>query len=396
MTTAVSIESPTAGNPSSESRSDAEPTQTAAAPSTLAVWARHLLCFVLPVTTFAFAATGPHRWWVALLFLLPLVGSVVADMRSAAERRQPTPTLAAWPFDGVLVVLVALQFVNIVLIARLVSVSGLLSADAFVAILLGGINSGYSAIVVAHELIHRASAGMQLLGRALMGTVLYEHFSTEHVRGHHARLGTAEDPATARFGETYAAFLRRTIPGQFRSAWQIERRRLGIEGRGTPTGWMRHRVVQGLVAEWGCAFALLVVFGPAAFIVHVLQAATAVSALEAVNYFEHWGIVRRSRRVRPVDSWDTESRFSLYTLVGLSRHADHHAYASRPYQQLRHWEESPKLPYGYFGMVMLVWMRGEHVRRLLTLDFTRRGRGPFAEAEAQAATSQGPVAAQAA
>ena len=34
--------------------------------------------------------------------------------------------------------------------------------------------------------------------------------------------------------------------------------------------------------------------------------------------------------MRPVDSWDTDSRFSLYTLVGLSRHADHHAYAYDP------------------------------------------------------------------
>jgi alkane 1-monooxygenase len=105
-----------------------------------------------------------------------------------------------------------------------------------------------------------------------------------------------------------------------------------------------------------------------------------VLALEAVNYFEHWGLSRTSRRVRPNDSWDTESRFTLYTLIGLSRHADHHAYASRPYQQLRHWEQSPKLPYGYFGMVLMVWARNDLVQRMLAHELRSRSLGPFAPA----------------
>lgn len=353
------------------------------------IWTAHLLGFVLPVTTLAFAASGPHSSLVALLFLIPLVGSLVADMRSPGERRQPLPALPGWPFDAILVALTLLQFINIILLARLVSQSGLLSMDGFVAIFLGGINSGYSGIVVAHELIHRASAPMQLLGRALMSTVLYEHFCTEHVRGHHARIGTSDDPATARFGESYLAFFRRTVPAQFRSAWQIENRRLGIEGPVPPSMWAKHHVIQGLVAEWGLAFGILAVFGPGAFIAHLLGARQAVDALEAVNYFEHWGLTRTSRKVRPVDSWDTDSRFTLYTLVGLSRHADHHAYAARPYQQLRFWEESPKLPYGYFGMVMMVWIRNAALQRVMTKELKRRGLGPFAaSAEAVGAEAQ--------
>lgn len=352
------------------------------------IWILHGMGFVLPLTTLAFTLTGPHSWWGALLFTIPLVGSLVADMRSPGERRQPVAEIPEAPFDAMILVLSALQVVNVVLLARLVSMAGFWSVDPLVAVFLGGINSGYSGIVVAHELIHRASPRMQTLGRLLMSTVLYEHFCTEHVRGHHARIGTAEDPATARFGESYHAFFLRTVPAQFRSAWAIENRRLGVEGSLPVSMWGKHRVVQGLVFEWGFAFALLAAFGPGAFVAHLLQARQAVDALEAVNYFEHWGLERRSRRVRPVDSWDTDSRFSLYTLVGLSRHADHHAYASRPYQQLRYWEESPKLPYGYFGMVALVWLRNGLVQRMLTKELKRRGLGPFAAApglEAEAA-----------
>jgi alkane 1-monooxygenase len=113
----------------------------------------------------------------------------------------------------------------------------------------------------------------------------------------------------------------------------------------------------------------------------VLQALLAVRLLEAVNYFEHWGLGRTTRRVRTVDSWDTDSWFTLYTLVGLSRHADHHAYASRPYQQLRYFEESPKLPYGYFASVWLALFGKERLRRLLAAELERRRLGPFATAE---------------
>ncbi len=118
------------------------------------------------------------------------------------------------------------------------------------------------------------------------------------------------------------------------------------------------------------------------------QALIAIRLLEAVNYFEHWGLVRRDKKVSPLDSWDTESRFTLYTLVGLSRHADHHAYATRPFQQLRHWEQSPKLRYGYFGTVEMVLFANREFRKTMTEELRRTRLGPFAEeAEAQATSA---------
>jgi alkane 1-monooxygenase len=222
---------------------------------------------------------------------------------------------------------------------------------------------------------------MQQLGRVLLGLVLYEHFYTEHLRGHHARVGTAEDPATARFGETYHEFWRRTVPAQFRSAWRLEARRLGDERMPlSDPRTLQNRVLHGLVAEWALAFAILVFFGLGAFVFFVAQAFIAVRLLEAVNYFEHWGLVRAGRRISPVDSWDTDSWFTLYTLVGLSRHADHHAHGERPYQQLRHFEESPKLPRGYFGTVTLLFLNNPKFQRLMREELERRRLGPYSGA----------------
>jgi len=339
--------------------------------------ARHLLCFVLPVTTLAFVATGPHErgvgWW-----LLPIALSIAADLASPAARRQPPQVLPLRPFDAILRALVALQLVNVVLAARLVAITGFFDWQTLVAVALVGTTSGYSGIVVAHELIHRREPRLRLLGRGLMGLVLYEHFATEHLRGHHVRVGTPEDPATARFGESFHAFFRRTVPAQLRSAWRLEAARLGdVEMPWWDRRLLRSRVVHGLVAEWAFALALAGVFGWGAFCFHLLQAAWAVRLLECVNYFEHWGLVRSGPRALGMDSWDANSWFTLHTLVGLSRHADHHAFAARPYPQLRFVAESPKLPAGYFGMVPLAMVHNRRFQRLMTAELRRRGLGPY-------------------
>jgi alkane 1-monooxygenase len=254
--------------------------------------------------------------------------------------------------------------------------------DTLVAWLLMGTTSGYSGIVVAHELMHRQAPHMKALARILMGLVLYEHFFTEHLRGHHVRVGTPDDGASARFGERYQAFFRRTLVAQFRSAWRLEARRLGDEGmRWNDPRLLRSRVVHGLVLEWSLALGIAVIFGWGAFVLWLGQALIAVRLLECVNFFEHWGLERRGPRISPVDSWDTTAWFTLYTLVGLSRHADHHAYAARPYQQLRHHDESPKLPAGYFGMVLLALARPQRFERLMTAELKRCQLGPFSETQ---------------
>lgn len=351
----------------------------AGALETARIFLLHGLCFVLPVTTLAFLWTAPHPWYLALPFFGVILVSVELDKRSRVERRQPAERLATWPFDALLYVLVGLQFVIIALALHLVWAHGFFAVDTLVAWLLVGINSGYSAIVVAHELIHRPRQRMQRLGRALLVTVLYEHFYTEHVRGHHSRVGTPEDPATARFGETFHAFFRRTVPGQLRSAWRLETKRLGDEDMSLlDPRLLRSRVVHGLAIEWGIALAILGLLGPGPFVLYLGQALIAIRLLEAVNYFEHWGLVRNAKRVTPLDSWDTESWFTLYTLVGLSRHADHHAFATRPFQQLRHWDPSPKLPYGYFGMVEMVIFKNREFRQVMTEELRRMRLGPFA------------------
>jgi alkane 1-monooxygenase len=250
---------------------------------------------------------------------------------------------------------------------------------------LAGTNAAYSGTAIAHEFIHRKSPAQYLLGRILLIGICYEHYATEHVRGHHPRVGTADDPVTARFGEAHWHFIRRTVPAQFVSAWQLETKRLtgGTAPHFDARSVLRNRVLQGVLAELLLLAAIRLWLGPWALLFFVAQAATSVLMLETVNYIEHWGLSRTGKNVRPVDSWDTDNGFTLYTLVGLSRHADHHAQASRPYQRLRYHEETAKLPSGYYSTITQVLLNNRRFRELATAELQQKHLGPFAPAGAE-------------
>lgn len=89
-----------------------------------------------------------------------------------------------------------------------------------------------------------------------------------------------------------------------------------------------------------------------------LQSAVAVTLLEAVNYVEHYALLRKRtpsgdyEAVDPTHSWNSPHMLSNTLLVKLQRHSDHHAFATRPYDLLRNFKESPQLPSGYPGMVV--------------------------------------------
>ena len=358
--------------------------------SSTRTFALHLWAFVLPLITLSFWLTGPHRWWASLLWVLPIVVLVYIDNHAPRDHRQPPQDIPGWPYDLQVYLLFAIQIANHVLLGvvcsqlRVDSWAGVAQTAAMLApvTILTGTTAGYSGIVVAHELVHRRHPVEYLMGRILLMGVLYEHFATEHVRGHHPRVGTPEDPATARFGETHRQFVRRTIPAQLKSAWRLEKVRLGDPDLPWHSPRMlQHRVLQGLVAQLAILVAYVWYFGWLATFMFFMQARTAVFLLETVNYIEHWGLTRVGKKVVSVDSWDTDNWFTLYTLVGLSRHADHHAQASRPYQKLRHFDETAKMPAGYYGTILMAFLRNERYRELATAELRRKGLGPFRSGE---------------
>jgi alkane 1-monooxygenase len=63
-----------------------------------------------------------------------------------------------------------------------------------------------------------AESVVRKTGRKCCVIFTYGHFTIEHNRGHHVRVATPEDPASARYGESFWRFLPRTIVGSYISA----------------------------------------------------------------------------------------------------------------------------------------------------------------------------------
>jgi alkane 1-monooxygenase len=236
------------------------------------------------------------------------------------------------------------------------------------ALVTGGIG-----ITVAHELGHKKPAIERFYSKVLLMTVCYMHFYIEHNRGHHVQVATPLDPATARKGENFYEFWFRSVFEGYSHAWKLEQDRL--RKKGLPLlSWQNEMIYYSIVPIIFCAI-MVMLFGyqqgqinwqvPLFFFT---QSILAITLLELVNYVEHYGIIRKElspgkyERVNPLHSWNTSHLISNFFLFQLQRHSDHHAYASKRYQVLKHYDESPQLPFGYPTMILLalvppIWFR---------------------------------------
>src|SRR5690242_17345917 len=219
---------------------------------------------------------------------------------------------------------------------------------------------GVIGINTAHELGHKRESHERWLSKIALAQSFYGHFYIEHNPGHHVRVATPEDPASSRVGENFYQFWPRTVLGSLRSAWNLEKRRYARRkqhpfriGNDVLNAWVMSAVLWGALVAW---------LGVGILPYLVVQAVVGFSLLEVVNYMEHYGMLRqkvgigerqRYERVDPSHSWNSNNIATNVLLYHLQRHSDHHANPTRRYQTLRDYAESPVLPTGYAGMIVL-------------------------------------------
>jgi alkane 1-monooxygenase len=279
-----------------------------------------------------------------------------------------------------------LQYLSLVFACWLWASGKLTTFDDVGLALTVGMVSGI-AINTAHELGHKRDALERRLSKVGLAQSGYGHFFIEHNRGHHVRVATPEDPASARLGESFYAFYPRTVAGSLRSAWGLERTRLARLGHSPWT--FRNDILNAWALSVVLFAVLTVAFGLVVLPFLLLQAVIGFTLLEVVNYLEHYGLLRGRRedgrweRTRAEHSWNSNNFVSNVVLFHLQRHSDHHANPVRRYQALRHLDEAPQLPTGYAGMIVLaafppLWRRVMD-RRLLAHyggDVTRANISP--------------------
>jgi alkane 1-monooxygenase len=216
-----------------------------------------------------------------------------------------------------------------------------------------GLNTG-------HELGHKHTRLEQGLARLVLAVPVYGHFTVEHGRGHHRWVATPEDHASARMGESIYRFALRELPGGIHRAWQLESQRLAAQG---VSPWSRHNtMLQSYAVSFVLQAGLLAAFGWVMLPFLAIHNAVAWWQLTSANYVEHYGLLRerdaqgRYESPKPHHSWNANHVVTNLALFHLQRHSDHHANPSRRYQSLRHFEDLPQLPSGYFGMFPLAYV----------------------------------------
>ena len=220
-----------------------------------------------------------------------------------------------------------------------------------------GILLATNGINVAHELGHRKSLIERLMSKTLYMPCLYMHFYIEHNFGHHFKVATIEDGATARYNQSVYSFWIRSVSKQYVDAWKKQFELLRNQNHSF-FSWKNDMLFYHLIQPLYLAGVFLL-FSPNVMLFALLVGVISFLFLECINYIEHYGLRRfktpsgRYERVQPHHSWNSNHNIGRIVLYELTRHSDHHFKASKKYQILDSHDKSPHLPLGYPASILL-------------------------------------------
>ncbi|MBL6939804.1 MAG: alkane 1-monooxygenase [Alphaproteobacteria bacterium] len=303
--------------------------------------------FALSIPLFHMLSPAAPFLTVALL-LLALTGAEAISSRGAVPFASPdTPTFRWLPNLYVPV--------QLAVIAWAVAVAPHATGTGFAALALSiGVTTGVFGMLAAHELVHGHSKAEHGLGLAMLTGMTYRHFRVAHIFGHHRWAATDRDPATARLGESFYAFLFRTVIGQFTDAWRFETTRITARRRSV----LHHRIAGDVAVMAAVYIAIFLLTGWRGVALFAAQGAVGIIVLELFNYVAHYGLARAAKQKghEPFGdrhSWNSSNVLANTMIFNMGRHSYHHTRPAASYQSLKWVAEAPELPAGYAGSILL-------------------------------------------
>lgn len=312
----------------------------------------------------SFSATGIYCFLPIIwaFVCIPVVELFIKPNPANLDAAEEELARADKRYDYLLYAVVIMQYASLLYFLYSVTVIPIRHGGEESVTLIGritamGLLCGIFGINVGHELGHRANQQEQFFAKLLLLSSQYMHFFIEHNKGHHKRVATKEDPASARLGENIFFFYPRTIIFSYISAWEIANKE-AMKRAGTIWS-LKNEMIQFTIVQLLFLASIGLLFGSWVLCYYVLAAAIGIALLEAVNYIEHYGLSRHEiqpgkyERPQPTHSWNSNHVLGRLMLFELSRHSDHHFLASRKYQILQHHDDAPQMPTGYPGMMIL-------------------------------------------
>ena len=308
-----------------------------------------MLRFIGP---FAFALSIPALYYAAgpstpFLTVAALLGALIAAEIVSPRGQGPAVAENARLFRVLPILYVPVQLGVIgwaVIVARHTGPAG------FAALALSvGVTTGVFGVLAAHELVHGLDRAERFLGLLMLTGLSYRHFRIAHIFGHHRYAATERDAASARLGESFYAFLPRTVAAQFADAWAFEARRGPV--------W-NNRIARDVAVLIALYLAIGLTLGSRSAALFGAESAIGIVVLELFNYIAHYGLTRRrtDRGYEPVTaahSWNSSNALANALIFNMGRHSSHHARPAASFERLEWIAAAPELPAGYAGSILM-------------------------------------------
>ena len=189
------------------------------------------------------------------------------------------------------------------------------------AVISSGIFDGIG-IIYGHELAHTKGFSF-VIARWMMALSGASHFCYAHVYNHHLELGCSDDPATAPRGRSLFGHLPLSYLGQSKFLYGMEKDRLARKG--VPFLSWQNRWLRGYAMSLPSLFLFWLAGGWLGVACLALVWLISNFELEALNYLEHYGLIRE--KGQPIDyrhSWDNSTALTSWYFIEIGRQADHH------------------------------------------------------------------------
>jgi alkane 1-monooxygenase len=321
---------------------------------------KYLSILILPIVVYiSFTSNGWLTHLPAIVFFgfVPFLEIFIRPNKENFTKEEEKIEKENKLYTYILYATLPIQLSFLVLFFYTIQETGLTNSELVGRIFGMGIMCGVIGINVGHELGHRNNRFDEFIGEILLLTSLDTHFLPYHNGGHHLNVATPKDAATARKNEIIFLFWVRSHFTSYIQAWKVENERLKNSGR----NWFHHqnRMVIYTICNIILVSGIYFFYGKFVMIAFLLAAISGIILLETVNYIEHYGLLRkqnehgRYEKVKRNHSWNSDHQVGQILMFNLSRHSDHHYNGSKHYQLLKTLPESPQMPTGYPGMMLL-------------------------------------------
>jgi len=203
--------------------------------------------------------------------------------------------------------------------------------------------SAVPGVPVVHELMHRHGVVPRFFAK--IGSAFFADMNRDvsHLITHHIHFDTPRDSDTAFRGENVFSFMWRATKGSYLDAWETEKRRMSVKGKSV---WSpQSLVVWGIVSMLSIAAGCGIIGGVAAGLIALLAMVGAKFALEALNFLQHYGLVRQEGvAMEKHHTWNHLSAVSRAVGYEITTHIDHHKNGDLRFDELVPYPEAPQMP----------------------------------------------------